>query len=222
MTVVLNVLTDASGRPLQKQVVRIQLRAPGNPFTELGSEVLQTVAVDTDSDGRWEADLIPNDQLEQDGTWYHVDERDGLKRPDGGLWDFRVPEFGGPYALRDLLITPPPPGQEWPPVPPHALGDHTDVDTTGEAAGRVLKFNGTAWVPAVDSGGSGGGAFEMLQVLPNNATPVPHQLGYRPAGIRLFSADWQQEYDEFGVIHDSADHLTVWTDDPFTGWVTVS
>lgn len=222
MTVVFNVLTDPTGRPMQNQTARITLRAPGNPFTKLGSEVFQPAAVDTNTSGRWEIDLLPSNQYEQDGTWYHVDERDGVTRVDGGQWDFRVPEFGGPYVIRDLLVTPPDPGGQYPPLVPHALGDHTDVDTTGEVAGRVLKFNGTRWVPAVDSGGGGGGGFLWFAELPGNATPVPHELGYRPAGVRLFSEDWQTEYDEFTVAHDSVDQLTVWTDKPFTGWVTVS
>lgn len=221
MTVVFNILTAPTGRPLQNQTVRVTLRAPGNPFTTLGSEVFVPAAEDTNTSGRWEMDLLPNALYEQEGTWYHVDQRDGLRMPDAEH-DFRVPEFGGPYVLRDLLIIAPEPGGWFPPVPPHALGDHTDVDTTGESPGRVLTFNGTAWVPAPGGGGGAGSSFQMQQVIPGNATPVPHLLGYRPAGVRLFSDDWATEYDEFTVTHDSVDHLTVWTDDPFTGWVTVS
>lgn len=222
MTVVFNILTAPTGRPLQNQTVRVTLRAPGNPFTVLGSEVFVPAAEDTNTTGRWEMDLLPNVLYEQEGTWYHVDQRDGLRMPDAEH-DFRVPEFGGPYVLRDLLIIAPEPGGWFPPVPPHALGDHTDVDTTGEVAGRVLKFNGTAWVPAVESGGGGGGGgFEMLQALPTLTTPVPHNLGYRPAGVRIFSPDWQTEFDEFAVTHVDVDNLNVHTGLPFEGWVTAS
>jgi hypothetical protein len=226
VTLVTNVLTDGSGRPLQNHVIRITLRAPGNPFTTLGSEVLQPVAEDTDHDGRWTADLIPNVDFEADGTYYHVNQRGNLRTlaaAEENEWDFVVPEFGGPYALRDLLITPPSPGGNLPPVPPHALGDHTDVDTTGESPGRVLKFNGTEWVPAPESGGGGGsGGFQWHATSPGNVTPVPHLLGYRPAGVRLFSEDWATEYDEFTVNHVDVNNLNVWTDQLFTGWVTVS
>lgn len=227
MTIVFNVLTDPSGRPLQNHVVHITLRAPGNPFTELGSEVIQPRPQDTDHDGRWEADLIPNVQYEREGTWYHVEQRGNLPRgvipAEEHAWDFVVPEFGGPYPLRDVLIVAPDPGGNLPPVPPHALGDHTDVDTTGESPGRVLKFNGSAWVPAVDSGGGGGSAgFQMQQVIPANVTSVPHLLGYRPAGVRLFSDDWSQEFDEFAVEHVDENHLNVYTDQLFEGWVTAS
>ena len=38
------------------------------------------------------------------------------------------------------------------------LGDLTDVDfSTAPTAGKVLKYNGTSWVPSTDSTGSGGG-----------------------------------------------------------------
>lgn len=143
MTIVYNVLTSPEGRPLQNQTVRISLRAPGNPFTTLGSEVFQRHAEDTNTTGRWEADLIPNDQYEQEGTWYHVDQRDGLKTPDAEH-DFVVPPTGGPYWLRDLLIIPPDPGGSFPPVPPHKLGDHTDVDVAGAVAGEYLRYDGSS------------------------------------------------------------------------------
>ena len=228
MTIVFNVLTDASGRPLQNHVVTITLRAPGNPFTDLGSEVVQPRPQDTDHDGRWEADLIPNVQYEREGTWYHVEQRGNLPRgvipAEEHAWDFVVPEFGGPYPLRDVLILAPDPGGALPPVPPHALGDHTDVDTTGETAGMVLKFNGSAWVPLPDNsgGGTGGGGFEMQQVIPANVVTVPHGLGRRPGGVRLFSDDWLTEYDEFIVTHLDQNTLTVTVDQPFEGWVTAS
>lgn len=230
MTIIFNVLTDGSGRPLQNHVVRISLRGEdGNPFTQLGSEVIQPVAEDTDHDGRWEADLVPNALMEAEGTYYHVEQRGKLPRgviaPEEHDWDFVVPEFGGPYPIRDVLIIAPSPGQPRPPLPAHALGDHTDVDTTGEIAGRVLKFNGSAWVPAVDNTGGGGGtgtAFQMQQVIPANVTNVPHDLGYRPAGVKLFTNDWATELDEFAVTHLDENTLTVTTDQLFTGWVTVS
>lgn len=218
---VFNVLTNPSGRPLQNQTARITLRAPGNPFTELGSEVFQRFAVDTNTTGRWEADLIPNDQYEQAGTWYHVDQRDGLDFPDAEH-DFRVPSTGGPYWLRDLLITPPDPGGNFPPVPPHALGDHTDVDTTGALSGQYLRFNGTNWIPSAGSGGGGGSGFAMFQATLTNTIPVPHLLGYRPGGVSLFSQDWQTQYDEFSVTHDDENNLTVSSGTPFRGWLVAS
>jgi hypothetical protein len=230
VTEVFNVLTDGSGRPLQNHVVYITLRGEdGNPFTQLGSEVIQRRAEDTDHDGRWTADLIPNAEFEAEGTYYHVEQRGklplGVIAAEEHAWNFVVPEFGGPYPLRDVLIVAPSPGQPRPPLPAHALGDHTDVDTTGEVAGQVLKFNGSAWVPAADNtggGGGGGGGFEMHQVIPASVVTVPHGLGRRPAGVRLFSDDWATEFDEFAVHHQDVNTLTVTNDQLFTGWVTVS
>lgn len=219
MTRVFNVLTSPEGRPLQRQTVVFSLRAPGNPFTTLSSEVVQLHAEDTNTSGRWEANLIPNSQFEQAGTYYHVDERDGLKG-DGMQWDFVVPATGGPYWVRDLLVIPPDPGGEFPPVPPHALGDHTDVDTTGEFAGAVLGFDGTVWKPV--AGGGGGSGFTHFQDIAAQVTTVTHNLGYRPAGIRLFSDDWVTEFDEFSVQHVSVNQLVVGTDLLFRGYVTVS
>jgi hypothetical protein len=221
VTLVYNVLTTPEGRPLQRQTARFTLRAPGNPFTDITSQVIQQHAEDTDGTGRWEADLIPNSQFEMDGTYYHVDQRDGLRLPDMEL-DFVVPDVGGPYWVRDLLVIPPTPGTPFPPLPPHALGDHTDVDTTGAAFGDYLRYDGTEWVPSAGGGGSGGTGFQ--QAVPNltNTVPVPHLLGYRPS-VSLFSADWHTQYTEFNVDHIDANNLTVSTDPtPFAGWVVAS
>lgn len=220
MVQVFNVLTSPSGRPMQNQVVTVRLVTAGNPFTELDSEVAQVTTVDTDTDGRWDVDLIPTSQYEDDTTYYEVIERRG--QPG---WAFRVPDAAGPHWLRDLLVIPPTPGTPFPPVPPHALGDHTDVDTTGAAPGMVLKFNGTEWRPGTDNtggGGSGGTFFEMFKDIAGNEALVPHGLGYRPAGIRLFAPDWQTEFDDFAVEHLDENNLTVSTGLLFRGWITVS
>jgi hypothetical protein len=218
MTLVFNVLTSPEGRPLQDLTVRFSLRAPGNPFTVLGSEVVQLHAEDTNTSGRWEADLIPNSQFEAAGTYYHVDERGGLR--EGSEWDFVVPDVGGPYWVRDLLVIPPSPGVPFPPVPPHALTDHTDVDTSGEVAGNVLRFDGTEWVPGV-GGGGGGGSFEYFQDIQANEVTLNHGLGFRPA-ISLFSADWSEQYDEFAVQHMSVATAVISTGSLFRGWVVAS
>lgn len=225
MTRVFNILTSPEGRPLHHQTVRITLHAPGNPFTSntLTSEVINGTAEDTNAAGRWEADLIPNSEYDQAGTYYVADERDGLRGASAAdfVHAFVVPATGGPYWIRDLLIIPPNPGGPTPPLPPHALGDHTDVSTVGETAGQVLKFNGTKWVPAADGGGGASGSFEMHQVLPANTVNVPHLLGYRPA-LSLFSDDWSVQYDEFAVQHVDANNAIITTGQLFTGWVVAS
>jgi len=40
-----------------------------------------------------------------------------------------------------------------------ALGDLTDVSTSGATSGQVLKYNGTSWAPANDNTGSGGSSY---------------------------------------------------------------
>lgn len=226
---VFNRLTAPDGRPLQNQTARITLRAPGNPFTTLTSEVIQAHAEDTNTTGIWIADLIPNAEYEQAGTWYHVDERDGLRIPDA-QWDFRVPSVPNPvaipgvpagtYWIRDLLIVAPNPGGDFPPVPAHALGDHTDVDTTGETAGNVLRFDGTTWRPANVSGGTGSG-YEQFQPTLVNQVTVTHNLGYRPS-LSIFNDDWTERFHIFGVQHVDVNNAVISTDLPFRGWIAAS
>lgn len=58
-------------------------------------------------------------------------------------------------------------------VRPHYLTEHTDVDTTGEVNGNVLKFNGSKWIPSTDlngGGGSGGNIFNQDLNTTNNVT----------------------------------------------------
>jgi hypothetical protein len=148
VTIIRNALLDGADRPLRNHTVKITLVAPGNPFTDDGqAEVIQTHTVATDRAGNWSADLRPNVALEASGTYYQVDERDGL--PGGQVWTIVVPPTGGPYWLRDVLVTPPAPGQPFPPVPPHSLDQHTDVDTAGAVAGRALVYDGNDWVPGL-------------------------------------------------------------------------
>jgi Chaperone of endosialidase len=46
-----------------------------------------------------------------------------------------------------------------------SLGELSNVNTTGAAAGQVLKFNGTNWTPATDATSSGGGGSADNQTL---------------------------------------------------------
>lgn len=103
---VTNTLTDASGRPLQDVTVFVRLIAPLNPYLLNGTgEILSNVVVDSDETGIWIANLTPNDQLEQSGTYYVVDESCA---PGGLRWPIVVPDGPGPYQLRDILVPLPP------------------------------------------------------------------------------------------------------------------
>lgn len=103
--IVTNTLTDASGHPIVGASVRILLISPANPFLLNGSgEILSQVPTETDDTGTWSVTLTPNDQLEQDNTYYLVDE---TCVPGGVIWPIAVPEGAGPFLLRDLLVAVP-------------------------------------------------------------------------------------------------------------------
>lgn len=103
--IVTNTLTDASGHPIVGASVRILLISPANPFLLNGSgEILSQVPTETDATGIWSVTLTPNDQLEQDNTYYLVDE---TCVPGGVIWPISVPEGAGPFLLRDILVAVP-------------------------------------------------------------------------------------------------------------------
>lgn len=154
MTHVYGILTDPTGRPLQRHRVAVSLVAPGNPFDAAGAAVTQIATVDTDTDGRWEIDLVPTSSYEFAGAYYQVDWRIRVSQADA-VFAFTVPASGGPYNFRSQLITPPSPGVPIPPITAHHLGDHIDVSTVGVVNGDVLTFvlADGKWEPRVASGG---------------------------------------------------------------------
>jgi len=159
---VYGILTDPTGRPLQRQRVIIRSVTPGNPFTILGSAVSRVATIDTDTDGRWDADLIPSDDYELTGQYYMVDWRDTARQTDA-LYGFTVPPTGGPTNFRDHLVEPLPPGTPIPPVTAHRLADHTDVDLTGLADGDVLTYvlADDKWEALPAGTGPGGGVADV-------------------------------------------------------------
>lgn len=106
MGTVINSLTDGAGRGLQNVTVHISLIAPMNPFLLNGTgEVITQVAVDTDSDGAWSADLLASSTIEVSNSYYLVDESEA---PGGLRWPIRMPDGAGPFSLRSLLVPVPP------------------------------------------------------------------------------------------------------------------
>ena len=106
VTVVTNTLTDPAGRPLRGVTVTVKLISPLNPFLLNGSgEILSRTATDTDETGTWSVDLAPSDTLENANSYYLVDE---TCAPGGLRWPISVPDSGGPYELRDVLVSVPP------------------------------------------------------------------------------------------------------------------
>jgi hypothetical protein len=156
-----NVLTDPSGRALQKVRVLITLIAPRNPFLANGiGEVLQTVAVDTGTSGEWSAELLANTEFEQAGNYWLVDE---TCAPGGSKWAIRMPD-GGSYQLRDLLVYVPPGSNgagptvpsgvfefvqteavaEW--VIPHQLGYPPNIQALEGTGPRTADADGLWWM----------------------------------------------------------------------------
>lgn len=177
MPIVRLLLTDSADRPLQSQTVKVQLIAPGNPFTSQPSAVIHIATVSTpragDDVGVFSVDLPPSSTYEHEGSYYRVDARDGIDNEDA-VWAIRVPDAGGPYDLRDLIVVSPTTGQPFPPVPPHALEDHTDVDeTVTPEDGQVLTMIDAEWTPFGNA----------VLVLPPEPAPIPDGL---PAGVLLF------------------------------------
>lgn len=162
MVQVYGILTDPTGRPLQRQRVAINSVTPGNPFTLAGGAVARVAVVDTDTDGRWDANLVPSSGYEQAGQHYTVDWRDTVRQADA-LFAFTVPDTGGPTNFRDHLVTLLPPGTPIPPVTAHSLADHTDVDLTGLADGDVLTYvlGDGKWEPLPAGTGPGGGVQDI-------------------------------------------------------------
>ena len=61
-----------------------------------------------------------------------------------------------------------------------ALGDLSDVSTSGAASGQVLKYNGSSWAPAADNTGGGGGgssSFEYFKLYYTSAGAIDTTQG---------------------------------------------
>ena len=61
-----------------------------------------------------------------------------------------------------------------------ALGDLSDVSTTGASSGQVLKYNGSSWAPAADNTGGGGGgssSFEYFKLYYTSAGAIDTTQG---------------------------------------------
>jgi hypothetical protein len=65
--------------------------------------------------------------------------------------------------------------------------------------------------------GDGGGSFEFIQAVAQSVWTVNHNLGFRPASVSLFSADFSQQYDDFAVQHVSTNQLLISMDVPTAG-----
>lgn len=141
---------DVSGSPLSGVAVLAKLTdLNGQPLHEFSLDglLVQPVLSHTGSDGIATIELVPNEDIQRDNTYYTIHV--GLEAPvliskgssEETLLASRVTS---PIALGPAAI----------------LGDLADVDVSGLASGQALQWNGTKWVPVdwVEGGGGGGGA----------------------------------------------------------------
>lgn len=73
-----------------------------------------------------------------------------------------------------------------------SLGDLSDVDTSGQSSGKVLKYDGSNWVADTDVQGSGGGTSQEWFInLVGNSSPVatvrPDETQFTGGGVSTFT-----------------------------------
>lgn len=139
--------------------------------------------------------------------------------------DGLMPEFYGPLNAdvvwaRPLGLT----------VAPHPLypvvrkvTDLSDISNDAPNAGQILAWDADLgqYVPSTVAGAVGGQQF--TQTAPATVWgPINHGLGYRPAGVALFSTDFAQQYDGFSVEHLSVNSLRIAMDTPVAGVALIS
>lgn len=142
--------------------------------------------------------------------------------------DGLLPEFYGPLDADTVWARPL--GLAVAPYPlypvvraaPEVLADLTDVADTPPADGQVLVWDADTgqYVP---SSPSAAGALQHVQGTPATVWgPIAHNLGYRPAAVALFSADFGTQYDDFEVQHLDQNSLRIAMDIATAGVALIS
>lgn len=72
-------------------------------------------------------------------------------------------------------------------TPSHALGDHDDVDTTGQSGDDVLTYNGVEWVPAAIPAQSTTGVTEPTISIPD-ASGTTHNFDFEDGLLKIYSS----------------------------------
>lgn len=150
MPVVKIYLEDAAGAPLTG--VRVKVRAKGNgdePVYKNGGHVrVRDAYASIDATGLASFTLDRNTDLLPTTSYYEYTYPNSKGR-DSEPRAFQVPSSGaGPFDIEDVLIDPP--GEvESAALAAHreTVGDHEDVDLTGNGTGKALAWNGTQFVP---------------------------------------------------------------------------
>lgn len=81
------------------------------------------------------------------------------------------------------------------------------------------QTGGIATIDPPPPGVAGTGYYHWFQDIAVTSLMIDHELGYRPSGVELYSADWQVRYENFGLIHIDENRLTITTEIPFRGHV---
>lgn len=108
-TTVYNYIDRVAGDPLASVVVNITLvwdtdESPVAVDTDDETMVRGTFGVETDTDGYWEVDLIPNDEISPTGSLYKVVERISSTE-ETATYYIEVPGAATPTAWVGSLIT---------------------------------------------------------------------------------------------------------------------
>jgi len=107
MPVVSSVVTDPTGQPGRATVtIRLITTSPTTPGYSAAGETVGRSAVPVSSGGAWSATLVGNDDITPAGSYYEVVEAIPATG-DRAISTIVVPSTGGPFAVKDLLYTPP-------------------------------------------------------------------------------------------------------------------
>ena len=145
---------------------------------------------------------------------------------DGDSWALAADETAAGIALTDLSVTTVASGATslkydnstgiFTFTPPDltsyltsvAINDLTDVDTTGAAAGSVLKYNGTSWVIGIDNNTGAGGGVDFTQFSAVTAAAGNTSLTYDDAGTFTYTPPDLSSYALSANIPDNLSDLS--------------
>ena len=145
---------------------------------------------------------------------------------DGDSWALAADETAAGIALTDLSVTTVASGATslkydnstgiFTFTPPDltsyltsvAINDLTDVDTTGAAAGSVLKYNGTSWVIGIDNNTGAGEGVDFTQFSAVTAAAGNTSLTYDDAGTFTYTPPDLSSYALSANIPDNLSDLS--------------
>lgn len=64
--------------------------------------------------------------------------------------------------------------------------------------------------------------YQYWQEIAVNEMTIDHDLGFRPAGVQLISADGLTRFEGYGASYVGESRIVIYTDIKFRGWVLLS